>query len=142
VLYAIKTAELSQNMTMPKLSNSPAIYPQHADILPSTYGIPPEDPWHLLRLRRNSNFKVSSQLKACGFTHSIPTRAIERQWSNRMGTAQVPLSPRVIYSANSAQATVRPYSLLRGHFGHFLCSVTPHVRERSGNPGNIHLPTW
>jgi hypothetical protein len=84
-------------MSMPKLSNSPAIYPQQADILPSTYGIPPDEPWHLLRLRRNSNFKASSQLKGRRFTHIIPTRAIERQWSNRMMPAQDPLFPGYMF---------------------------------------------
>jgi hypothetical protein len=68
-------------MSMPKLSNCPAIYPQQAGILPSTYGIHP-DAWHLLHFRRNSDFRVSSQLKGRGFTHIIPTRAIEQQWSS------------------------------------------------------------
>jgi hypothetical protein len=97
VLYAAKTAELSQNMSMPKLSNCPAIYPQQAAIIPSTYGIPAGDPWHLLRLRLSSNFKVSSPLKARSFTHIIPTRLIEQQQSNRMMTAQFPLFPGYMF---------------------------------------------
>ena len=88
-MYVATTAELSQNMSMPKPSNYPAIYPQQADILPSTYGIPLRGPGHLSRIRRTWDFKVASSHKSCGFSHVIPTRAVERQRSNR--TAQVPL---------------------------------------------------
>ena len=92
-----KTAELSQNMSVHKLFNSPAFYSKQSDILLSTYGITPEDPWYVLLVRRKSDFKVSSQPEARGFTHMLPTRALEKQWSDRRVTAQVPLFPGYIF---------------------------------------------
>jgi transcription antitermination factor NusG len=115
---------------MDKLNSATRSSPYRFNTSPMNDLVPSVDPWYVLRVRQKSELKVSSYLESLGLNHMVPVRIVDRQWTDRRVTTNIPLFPGYVFcqfnSAYSKPLLCTPGVVSVVSFGSAFAAVDEH----------------